>query len=80
MKGNPMKILIAYATKTGTTRECAERLAGHFEFHDVTLADLEQETPDLSAFDAVVIGSNVRANKIHKKVKQFLEDNAARLA
>ena len=75
-----MKILIAYATKTGTTRECAERLAGHFEFHEVTLADLEQETPDLSAFDAVVIGSNVRANKIHKKVKQFLADNAARLA
>lgn len=75
-----MKILIAYATKTGTTRECAERLAAHFEFHDVTMADLEKETPDLSAFDAVVIGSNVRANKIHKRVKQFLSDNRARLA
>lgn len=75
-----MKILIAYATKTGTTRECAERLAAHFEFHDVTMADLEKETPDLSAFDAVVIGSNVRANKIHKRVKQFLADNRAHLA
>lgn len=75
-----MKILIAYATKTGTTRECAERLATHFEFHDVTLADLTETVPNLSAFDAVVIGSNVRANKIHKQVKQFLADNGARLA
>lgn len=75
-----MKILIAYATKTGTTRECAERLATHFEFHDVTLVDLEQETPTLADFDAAVIGSNVRANKIHKKVKQFLEENEETLA
>lgn len=75
-----MKILIAYATKTGTTRECAERLASHFEFHDVTLVDLEQETPVLSDFDAVVIGSNVRANRINKKVKAFLTENEAILA
>lgn len=75
-----MKILIAYATKTGTTRECAERLAGHFEFHDVTLADLEKETPMLSDYDAVIVGSNVRANTVHKKVKQFLEENRAKLA
>ena len=75
-----MKILIAYATKTGTTRECAERLATHFEFHDVTLVDLERETPVLADFDAAVIGSNVRANKINKKVKEFLADNRETLA
>ena len=75
-----MKILIAYVTKTGTTKECAERLATHFEFHDVTLANLEEETPDLSAYDAVVVGSNVRANKIHKKVKEFLTENREALA
>ena len=75
-----MKILIAYATKTGTTRECAERLATHFEFHDVTLANLEEEKPDLAVYDAVVIGSNVRANKINKKVKEFLAENRETLA
>jgi len=78
--GKNVKILIAYATKTGTTRECAERLATHFSFHDVTLVVLEKETPTLSDFDAAVIGSNVRANKIHKKVKQFLEENETVLA
>ena len=75
-----MKILIANATKTGTTKECAERLATHFEFHDVTLVDLEEETPDLAAYDAVVVGSNVRANKINKKVKEFLAQNRETLA
>ena len=75
-----MKILIAYATKTGTTKECAERLVAHFEFHDVTLANLEEETPDLADFDAVIVGSNVRANRIHKKVKEFLAQNRETLA
>ena len=75
-----MKILIAYVTKTGTTKECAERLATHFEFHDVTLVNLEEQTPDLADFDAVVIGSNVRANKTHKRVKEFLTQNRETLA
>ena len=75
-----MKILIAYVTKTGTTKECAERLATHFEFHNVTLVNLEEQTPNLADFDAVVIGSNVRANKIHKKVKEFFAENRETLA
>ena len=75
-----MKILIAYVTKTGTTKECAERLATHFEFHDVTLVNLEEQTPDLADFDAAVIGSNVRANKTHKRVKEFLAQNRETLA
>ena len=68
-----MKLLIAYATKTGTTMECAEALAAYFKSHEVSLVDLEKETPELLDFDAVVIGSNVRAGKIHKAVKRFVE-------
>lgn len=74
-----MKILIAYVTKTGTTKECAERLVGQLAFHDVVLVDLCEETPCLSDYDAVIIGSNVRANRIHKKVKQFIKDNTEAL-
>ncbi len=66
-----MKLLIAYATKTGTARDCAEMLGSHFEGHEVVLADLEGEMPPLSDFDAVVIGSHVRAGRIHKRAKQF---------
>ncbi len=66
-----MKLLIAYATKTGTTLDCAEMLGEHFSGHQVFLADLEKEMPSVSDFDAVVIGSHVRAGKIHKRAKQF---------
>ena len=75
-----MKLLIAYATKTGTTRECAESLAAYFTAHEVVFADLETETPSVEDFDAVVIGSHVRVGKIHKRVKQFVGDNEAALA
>ena len=71
-----MKLLIAYATKTGTTKECAEELATHFSSHEVVLADLEKDSPVLSDFDVAVIGSNVRAGKINRGAKRFLEENA----
>lgn len=74
-----MKILIGYGTKTGTTLDCAEKLAAHFSAHEVVTADLEKETPRLSEFDAAVIGSNVRAGKINKAVKQFLAENETAL-
>lgn len=74
-----MKLLIAYATKTGTTRECAEKLGAYFSAHEVVIADLEKETPQVADFDAVVIGSHVRVGKIHKRVKQFVEDNEVAL-
>ena len=74
-----MKLLIAYATKTGTTGDCAEKLAAHFANHEVIMANLEKETPELADFDAAVIGSNVRAGKINKAVKQFLTANESAL-
>lgn len=75
-----MKLLIAYATKTGTTRECAEKLGEYFSGHNVVIADLEKETPQVADFDVVVIGSHVRVGKIHKRVKQFVSDNEVVLA
>ena len=66
-----MKLLIAYATKTGTTLDCAELLKQQFKGHEVVLADLQGEMPLVSEFDAVVIGSHVRMGKVHKRVKQF---------
>lgn len=66
-----MKLLIAYATKTGTAEDCAKKLGEHFAGHEVVLANLEAEMPSVADFDAVVIGSNVRAGKIHKRVGQF---------
>lgn len=75
-----MKILIAYSSKSGTTRECAEELAAKLAPNEVTLACLEQGSPDLSGFDIAVIGGYVRMGKISKYMRNYVAENAALLA
>ena len=73
-----MKILIAYATKNGTTRECAEMLAGLLKNQDVTLARVGkggEDMPSLEGYDVVVFGSNIRMAKIDKALSEYLHKN-----
>jgi len=70
-----MNILIAYATKSGTTKDAALMLGAHFSAHHVTYADLAAETPAVEDYDVVVIGSYVRAGKIAKSVAAFIKQN-----
>ena len=60
-----MRIAIIYTTTGGTTRECANLLARELERHDVTVADMKQNT-DLSDFDLIVIGFPIRMGKAAK--------------
>ena len=46
-----MKLLIAYASKSGCAREMAALLAEQLPRHEVTLCDLACEQPDPAAFD-----------------------------
>lgn len=68
-----MKILIAYAGKSGTTEKCAkllgERLPG------AKTVNLNSETPQVEAYDAVIVGGSIRAGQLHKKAKQFINQN-----
>ena len=48
-----MKTLIAYASKTGTSKKCAELLGQALP--DSELCDLTKEKRDPASFDAVVI-------------------------
>ncbi len=75
-----MKLLIAYTTRSGTTRRCAEQLASFFSMHEVTLADLGKDAPDITAFDLVAIGAPVRYGRVDKKAVQFVTQNASLLA
>ena len=69
-----MKILIAYATKSGTTRVCAEKLADLLPQHDVTLVDLSQNANlRPKDFDFTVVGGPIRIGKLHKAAKKFIE-------
>ena len=61
-----MKILIAYSSKSGTVRECAEELSKKLSTNEVTLADLDTATPDVSGFDIVITGGYVRMGKVSK--------------
>ena len=75
-----MKILIAYTSKYGTVRTCVLRLCEQLHGLDVTVADLEQETPDPQDFDTVVFGSSVYFGKLRPAARQFLKQYANVLA
>ena len=70
-----MKILIAYSSKSGTVKECAESLAEKLAPNEITLADLDSECPDVAAFDIAVVGGYVRMGKLSKKMTRFIADN-----
>ncbi len=72
-----MKILIAHAGKSGTTEKCAKLLRE--KLPGAVLADLNRETPEIEAYDAIVIGGSIRMGQLHKKAKAFLLQNAAGL-
>ena len=70
-----MKVLIAYASKTGTAANCANMLAAELRGLQVTVVDLEKETPTTDGYDAVVLGSSVRFGKTRASFQAFLRDN-----
>ena len=74
-----MKILIVYASKTGTTKECAEFLASELSTHDVFIANAAENVPALDGFDTVVVGSPIRMGGVHKSIRRFLSDRRTEL-
>lgn len=70
-------VLVVYGTKSGCTAGIAERVEAALAGLDVT-ADVKpaQDHPDPSAYDAIIVGSGVRAGMWHAPVKQWLVSNA----
>ena len=68
-----MKLLIAYASKSGCAREMAAMLGEQLPRHEVTLCDLAAEQPDPTAFDYVVVGGSIRMNRAHKALRKYLD-------
>ena len=67
-----MKSLVAYASKTGVTRECAEKLAALLP--ECTLCDITNEKPDPNPYDIVVIGSCVRMGALQPAALEYLDN------
>lgn len=75
-----MKILIAYYSKSGTARTCAELLGRELSNHKAELADLSLSFPDPAEFDAIVVGSSVRMGKLGKPFIKFVSESGNVLA
>ena len=77
-----MRILIAYASNSGTTEKCAKLLAEALRMpQSITLVDANKEDiPAPDGFDAVVLGSFVRWARISKKIKTYIAAHKDKLS
>ncbi len=76
-----MKLLIAYTSKNGVAKSCAEMLAKELpRTIESDVVDLLCHTPDLAGYDAVVLGGSIRFGSFNKKLRAFLKNNKSALA
>ena len=70
-----MRILIGYASKTGTAKLCAEMLRDELKGQDVTVADLDDSCPNPLEYDLVVLGSSVRFGRARQSLTSYLQEH-----
>jgi menaquinone-dependent protoporphyrinogen IX oxidase len=72
------KILVAYASKGGATKEASEITAEVLKKKynsTVDLIDLRKSKPKLVEYDRVVVGAGVRGGKVYNDAVEFLKQN-----
>ena len=74
-----MKTLIVYASKYGTTEECAnllgKSLSGEVNFYNLA----NDAAADLATYDTIVVGGGIYAGRIHSKVRAFCKNHEDQL-
>lgn len=76
-----LKILILYASHTGSTKYCVELLAKKLEaVHEITLTDIKTAQPVPSEFDAIVLAGSIRMGKLDKTLKNYIKENKSTLS
>jgi menaquinone-dependent protoporphyrinogen oxidase len=75
-----MSVLVTYASRLGSTKEIAERIAARLRDQgiDTTISSVETK-PSVTTFDAVVIGSALYAGHWLDGARRFVRDNEAAL-
>jgi len=74
-----MSTLIAYASKHGCTKRCAEKLAQRLD-EKVDMYNLKSGKPlDIEPYNKVIIGSSVYVGKVHKEATAFCTKNLEKL-
>jgi menaquinone-dependent protoporphyrinogen oxidase len=74
-------VLVAYATRTGSTKEVAQAIAEVLRSHEISV-DLQsaENVSSIEPNDAVVIAVPLYMGKFHKDVRRFLSAHRAALA
>lgn len=70
-----MKILIVYASKTGTSKTCAYLLADNLKNFEVTVSEVSNNGISLSDYDICIIGGSIRMGKLDTRISGFLSKN-----
>ncbi len=74
------KILVVYGTGTGCTAGIAERIGAKLTETGATVEVVSaKDAPAAAGYDAVVVGSGVRAGSWHKAAKEWVAANAGTL-
>lgn len=68
-----MKTLIIYASKTGTTEKCAEKINSHLK--DSKIVNILNQVEDINEYDLIIVGTPIRMGVIDRKIKKFLMNN-----
>lgn len=71
--GNSLRTLIIYASKTGTTEECAKEI--NRKLQGSKMVNILNYSEDIDSYDLIVIGTPIRMGMIDKKIKKFLISN-----
>ncbi|MBR2464964.1 MAG: hypothetical protein IKB41_06015 [Clostridia bacterium] len=74
-----MKILVAYAGKSGGSREMCLLLASLLPNHEVVLCDLAEAPVAPTGFDYVVFGGAVRFGKLHRAARTYIKEHGSAL-
>jgi menaquinone-dependent protoporphyrinogen oxidase len=78
---NGTRILVAYGSKRGSTKEVAEAIAATLreDGHDVTCEPAES-APEPGRFGAVVVGGGIYAGRWHRDARHFVKRHREALA
>ncbi len=77
----PVKVLVAYATKKGSTREVAAAIADELRERGVdVVAAAACDVDDLTPYDGVVVGGSVYMGRWHADARRLLERHGDQLA
>lgn len=71
------RILIVYGTGEGHTAHVAQAIAARLRERGAStyIADLEEESPELTGFDSVAIGGSVHAGKFQSEVRDYVKQH-----